>query len=113
MSQITKAREASTDSCKKGSVTEVETDPSSYPQYECLHIMTWNVAGARHKLQDVNWLTSIQLCDVVLLQETWLTDNFIVNGFKTISTNAIPSKAGRAIKGADVRIGVIFTPLKE
>lgn len=73
---------------------------------DSLYIKTWNVAGVKSKLHDINWFRSIANCDLVLIQETWLTEAFFINGFKTVCTNAIPSKAGRASGGLATLIAV-------
>jgi len=42
-------------------------------------ILTWNVNGLSHKIQDQDFIHEINDYDIIILKETWLSKNTCVN----------------------------------
>ena len=76
--------------------------PDPLPSLPCssttplgLYIASWNIAGLDAKLLDPTWLSTLDLYDIILLQETWSINQTLNPGYTNYFVPAIPSKSGR------------------
>ena len=76
-------------------------DHSRGAMSECssLKVITWNIAGLGKRLLDTNWINTITQFKILAFQETWTTNSFFLEGYRSLIVPSNVSQYGRASEG--------------